>query len=1012
MIWLVETMINKEKIIQMLLKIKKILGKVVRFFLKFFLVFFVVFFILGCIAGGYIGLKVWPTIEEYKSIAYDKFDEIGPNTFTYLGDTIIYDANSNVIGEINVGNYEYVDIENVSDWVQRGYIAVEDKRFKVHNGIDYKALMRAGVSLIKNKGEVTQGGSTITQQVLKNNLLSQERTFTRKLIEFFLAPEFEKRYSKQDIMEFYVNTCFYGNNCYGIETAAQYYFGKPAKDLNLAESALFVGMSNNASYYNPKKNYEVTIEKQHFVLKQMLNEGVITEEEYNEAKNEELNLVYSRESRKKEDYLVSYAIHSAILKLMEEDGFEFKYLFKDESDYNEYRERYVEAYTALGEDIRGGGYTIYTSLNSETQKELQDILDNSTRKYTEQAEDGRFTFQSAAVLVNNETGFVEAIIGGRGTEDEFNRGFLAKRQPGSSIKPLVVYAPAYNSGMYYPSLIMTDKDDPDDKYYPKNYGGGFMGNVTIKEAVGRSINTIAYQIMKDMGANTGLDYLTKMRFDTISYIDNNNTAVALGGFTYGVRVVDMAKGYSTLVNQGEYIDNSCIYKIEYQNQGVIFEEDSKRISVFEEDAAYMMVDSLKGVIEEPYGTGKRRAVNNAITMAKSGTTNETKDAWFCGSSVYYSLAVWCGYDTPKDTGLTGGSLPGEIWNKMMTLLHKNKEKIDFERPETVVDLPIDYNGNISKYTTGQTGLFSQTLLDKAEAERKAQAERKKIDKDNELIMDIQNQLDSLKEYAIKDEDGASYLKNRYSKLTNSISKVYQEEKKIELNEQLERIKQYFAIDIRNIEKYEERQSVINAKQKEIDLKKVIVSSLNDFNSYVVSDRTSIEYVEKSYYDIKNNIKKLKNESDKSYYLEKLEEIKGYKEILLKPYREEIAKELEMKKQEMITEIISQLTILESYTDYVDEVENLFVGFEELLSEAKDIGVEIQEYQTRYDRVKEYLRSMKIPEGIPFDFPVIEENSDIQVEDEGLKEDEELIENQLDDSNIIESDLNEKIDPEI
>ena len=263
-------------------KISVILGKIIRFFAKFFLVFFVLCFILGCVVGGYVGLKIWPMVEDYKAIAYDKFDEIGPNTFTYLSDTVIYDKNENVISEINVGNYKYAEIEDVSKWVQMGYISVEDKRFKVHNGIDYKALTRASLSLVKNKGKITQGGSTITQQVLKNNLLTQERTFKRKLIEFFLAPEFEKRYSKQDIMEFYVNTNFYGNNCYGIETASQYYFGKSAKDLTLAESALFVGMSNNASVYNPKKNLESTIEKQHFVLKQMLNDDVITEKEYNE----------------------------------------------------------------------------------------------------------------------------------------------------------------------------------------------------------------------------------------------------------------------------------------------------------------------------------------------------------------------------------------------------------------------------------------------------------------------------------------------------------------------------------------------------------------------------------------------------------------------------------------------------------------------------------------------------------------------------------------------------------
>ena len=990
-----------EKIAVIFSNIKKCLGKIIRFFAKFFLVFFVLCFILGCVVGGYVGLKIWPMVEDYKAIAYDKFDEIGPNTFTYLSDTVIYDKNENVISEINVGNYKYAEIEDVSKWVQMGYISVEDKRFKVHNGIDYKALTRASLSLVKNKGKITQGGSTITQQVLKNNLLTQERTFKRKLIEFFLAPEFEKRYSKQDIMEFYVNTNFYGNNCYGIETASQYYFGKSAKDLTLAESALFVGMSNNASVYNPKKNLESTIEKQHFVLKQMLNDDVITEKEYNDALNEELDFVYNREKRSKESYLVSYAIHCAVLNLMEQDGFEFKYVFKDKNDYDTYREKYVDAYTALSEDIRAGGYSIYTSLDVDIQNKLQEILDNSTKKYTEVTEDGRYAFQSAAVLVNNETGYVEAIIGGRGTDDEFNRGFLAKRQPGSSIKPLVCYAPAYNSGLYYPSKIMTDREDTTDKYYPKNYGGGYIGNISIKEAVGRSINTIAYQIMKDLGANVGLDYLAKMKFDTISYVDNNNTAIALGGFTYGVRVVDMAKGYSTLVNHGDYIDNNCIYKIEYQNQGEIFKEKSNKISVFEPDAAYMMVDSLKGVLEEYYGTGRRRALSNAIAMAKSGTTDDTKDAWFCGSTVYYSLAVWCGYDTPKSTGLTGSSLPGEIWNKMMTELHKDKEKIDFEKPESVVEYPIDYNGDISKYNTGRVGLFSQTLLDKAVEEEKAREERKKIDADNILIAEIEKQLNDLRNYIIKDVDAVSYLYNRYSKINNSILKVYQDEKKTELSNELNNIQLYFEKDICRIEKYEERENIINAAKLNIELKNNIVSDLNSFNSFVVIDRDSINKVESMYNNIKSSINKLDNNKDIDYYMGKLEEIKGYKEILLKPYREEIRKELEEKQNTLKIEIQEKLDKLGSISDYFEGVENDFIEIESLLNQAKEIDIDISSYQSRYLEIKEYLLSLKpIIEN-----PIVEDSiaEDSMIEDSIVEESAENVdkpdENVSEDSNI-------------
>lgn len=990
--------------------IKEVIGKIIRFFAKTFLILFFICFIVGSIAGGYIGLKFLPVLESYRDQAYAKFDEIGPNTFTMLGDTVIYDKNNNVITEINVGNYEYVTIDNVSPWVSKGYIAVEDKRYRVHNGFDLKALIRASVSLVRNRGEITQGGSTITQQVIKNALLTQERTFTRKFIELFLAPEFEERYTKQQIMEFYVNTNFYGNNCYGIETAAQYYFGKPAKDLTIGEAALFVGMSNNASYYNPKVRYEETMEKREFVLNEMLSESVITQEEYNEAINTPLEFVYKRDAREKEDYLTSYAIHSAILCLMEEEGFEFQYLFEDEADYNEYRERYVALYNSIGEDIRAGGYTLYTSLDIEKQNELQKILDEQLKGFDEKAEDGRYAFQSAMVLVNNETGFVEAMIGGRGTEDEFNRGFLAKRQPGSSIKPLVVYTPSFNTGMYYPSLIMKDEPNPEDKYYPKNYGGGYRGNISIREAVGRSINTIAYQIMYDIGSNTGLEYLSKMRFDTISYMDNFNTAVSLGGFTYGVRVVDMAKGFSTLVNHGSYIDNSCIYKIEYQNQGVIFEEDSAEIQVYEPDAAYLMVDCLKGVMEEYYGTGRSRTVKNTITMAKTGTTNDAKDVWFCGSSAYYSVAVWCGYDTPRATNNVGSGYPGRIWQAAMNYLHQDLEKVDFERPESVVDLYIDGKGNIARYNTGRTDIFSQTLLDKAEEERRALEEKKKIDADNSLIESIIEQLEDLRDYVIKDIDALSYLKTRYSRLQGMIDSVYQEEKKDDLQKDLNSIISYFSVDIENMERIAANQKKISEVREKVEKEKSVVEALNNLDAYFVEGRESVYEIDEEYERISMLIYSLNDESKESYYFDLLDEIKGYKELILKPYREEIRIEEERRKAEKEAELDETITNLEGLltsTDYVEiilaQAYILYDRIDVLLQEAEEMGISVTLYTIRYETAKSNIEELEnLLHPVPPEIENENEGEDIGIES-GDDGNEEFVE--TDESTEIEENLN-------
>ena len=317
------------------------------------------------------------------------------------------------------------------------------------------------------------------------------------------------------------------------------------------------------------------------------------------------------------------------------------------------------------------------------------------------------------------------------------------------------------------------------------------------------------------------------------------------------------------------------------------------------------------------------------------------------------------------------------------------------------EIKIDYNGNISKYNTGRVGLFSQTLLDKAVEEEKAREERKKIDADNILIAEIEKQLNDLRNYIIKDVDAVSYLYNRYSKINNSILKVYQDEKKTELSNELNNIQLYFEKDICRIEKYEERENIINAAKLNIELKNNIVSDLNSFNSFVVIDRDSINKVESMYNNIKSSINKLDNNKDIDYYMGKLEEIKGYKEILLKPYREEIRKELEAKQNTLKIEIQEKLDKLGSISDYFEGVENDFIEIESLLNQAKEIDIDISSYQSRYLEIKEYLLSLKpIIEDSIIEDPIIE---DPIIEDSIVEESAENVdkpdENVSEDSNI-------------
>ena len=691
-------------------KKKKNIGKEIINFIKVFLKAVLIVILLVLIITG---IAVFKEVYSFKAVAEEKYQEIKPSMFGYTSNTIIYDTYGEVISEMNEIVYEPIKIEDVSDYIYNGYIAVEDQNFLTHHGIDYKSILRAFIAYIQNHGEVTQGGSTITQQVLKNSVLSSERTLDRKLTEFFLAPMFEDAHTKDEIMELYVNMNFYGNNCYGIEAASKYYFGKSCKDLSLAESAVLVGITKGATLYNPLTNMEGVINRQVYTLERMVEEEMITEEEKAAAEAEELVFVYERPELPHENYMTSFAIYSAAINLMEQDGFEFQYIFDTYDEMDAYDRNYQDTLNALMADIRAGGYEIYTSFRPDLQEKLQAVLDSRCERFTEVAPNGKYAFQSSAVLVNNKTGFVEAMIGGRGTDDSFNRGYLAKRQPGSSIKPLAVYGPGFDSGFYYPSKIIIDKDNPKDKFWPKNVTGKNNGPMTIREAILQSTNTIAFQVMNAETPLYGLGYLAEMRYSSLAPDDNYSTAVALGGLTYGASPFEMAKGYSTMANMGEYIENNCVIRIVKQDEGEIFVEDSSRKRVYSEDAAYMIIDCCKELMKRG-DVGPSKAPKNALCFVKTGTSNDAKDVWFCGASKYYTCTVWMGYDTPRKTTLTSVGLPAYTWRDMMEAVHEGLEIEDWAQPETVVRRYVDSKGEPVSYRSGRTDLFSDVLLEKAQ----------------------------------------------------------------------------------------------------------------------------------------------------------------------------------------------------------------------------------------------------------------------------------------------------------
>lgn len=709
--------------------------------------------ICAVITATVLYVKVKPELDQCREMAYDKLAQMSRQDFSMLSDTLIYDKDGNQIGLINAGHYEYVDIGHISLNLQNAYIAQEDRRFKSHTGVDWIATFRAGLALVKHGGRVTQGGSTITQQVIKNTYLTQEQTFTRKIVEILLAPEIEKKYSKADIMEFYCNTNFYGHRCYGVQAASRYYFGKDAADLTVYEAATLAGISNSPSAYDPVAHPQASREKRNDVLKSMNEIGELSDEDYQAAINAPFTIVQSQTEGTDENYQSSYAIHCAALELMKLDHFPFQYTYADKADYNAYLEKYQAAYSEKSDLIRAGGFKIYTSLDSSLQAELQASVDDGLASYTELQDNGKYALQGAGVIVDNRTNYVVAIVGGRGSEDQFNRAYLSARQPGSTIKPLIDYGPAFDTGEYYPTRIVDDHKWEDG---PSNSGGSYYGPVTVREALNRSLNTVAWQILDDIGINYGLNYLGEMEFQKLSYVDNDVPSLSIGGFTYGVRVVDMAKGYSTLANNGVYNDRTCIERIEHEHDGNLTKDMTPATKqVYREDSVFMLTDILKGTMTSPYGTGRGLSLANDMPAAgKTGTTNASRDTWFCGYTRYYTTAVWVGYEIPRDMpGVYGSTYAGKIWKNIMDKIHTDLPPLDWEQPETV-ELRADEKTGVEDY-------FSTTAQLRAEQSLHDKEQQKLTEELNTMVNEFEAK-------TIQTVEDTYDVKTRYKNITTKL----------------------------------------------------------------------------------------------------------------------------------------------------------------------------------------------------------------------------------------------------
>lgn len=760
-------------------------------------------FLIMAAAGLILYAAVKPELDKCREIAYDKLAQMDRSDFSMLSDTVIYDKDGKQIGLINAGHYQYMDINHISMNLQNGYIAQEDRRFKNHNGVDWIATFRAGLALIKHGGEVTQGGSTITQQVIKNTYLTQERTFTRKIVEILLAPELEKKYSKADIMEFYCNTNFYGHRCYGVEAASLYYFGKHAEDLAPEEAAVLIGISNSPSAYDPVSHPDASKNKRDDVLKSMNEVGYLSNEDYEKAVSSPLKIVQKETEGTDENYQSSYAIHCAALELMKMDGFEFQYTFDNKEDYTLYSERYTTAYSEQSDQIRAGGFQIYTSLDSGLQAVLQTQIDASLSGFTELQENGKFALQGAGVIVDNKTNYVTAIVGGREADDPFNRAYLSARQPGSTIKPLIDYGPAFDTGEYYPTRMVNDHKWEKG---PSNSGRRYFGNVTVREALNRSLNTVAWQILEDIGIDFGLSYLGEMEFQKLSYVDNQVPSLSIGGFTNGVRVVDMAKGYSTLANGGVYNDRTCIVKILHEKESELTKDMTPFAKqVYRSDSAFMLTDVLKGTFTSPYGTGRGLGLENDMPAAgKTGTTNSSKDTWFCGYTPYYTAAVWVGYDIPRNMpGIYGATYAGKIWKNVMDEIHQGLPPLDWEQPDTVERRADETNGIEDYFSTTAQFRAQQSLHEKEQAA---------------LLEELTQEAEAFCAREIRSVEDTYAVKDEYASITSRLPLLDDGEQRALLLEQTEQRYDYFVSIISQmgdeIRRYEEQKAAEEKKARE------------------------------------------------------------------------------------------------------------------------------------------------------------------------------------------------------
>lgn len=680
------------------------------------------------IGGVLIYMKYGKKLIAMESDAKKIVSKSTMETFRQNETSIIYDANGNIMsklkGEKDVYYIKYSDIPQVA---VDAITSIEDKNFFKHKGYDLKAIIRAGLAYIKNKGVITQGGSTITQQLARNIFLSFEESWQRKAREVFIAIELEKKYTKKEIMEFYLNNIYFANGYYGIQSASLGYFGKGVNSLSLSQITFLLSIPNSPTRYNPYENIEGTLARRDRILDQMVLDGKISEAEASKAKSEEIKLKAPKVE--KSSYALTFALDRAVKALMKSEGFNFRYSFNSDEDRKAYNENYSEVYSSCQTRLYSGGYRIYTSIDPEKQKLLQDTVDSGLSVSSEKSKSGIYSLQGAAVTIDNSSGRVVAIVGGRSQKlkgSTLNRAYQSFRQPGSTIKPLIVYTPAFEQGYTPESLVKDEKIEGG----PVNADGVFSGNMTVLDALAKSKNTVAWKLFTEISPAIGIGKLLDMGFSAIADTDYYPSA-ALGGFTKGVNAVEMASAYAAIENGGEFREPTCIMKMTDSSGNDIvadgFYQKGTSKYIYDENACKMMITCMEAVMTKGTGVGGKLATMPCA--GKTGTTNDSKDLWFVGFTKYYTTSVWVGYDIPRSlAGLTYTATPLGIWKTYM-------DSINNGLPLAKLD---DYKITVAPTKEDNKETEEETKEEQEEEEKAKEEEEKKLEEEKKAEEEKKN----------------------------------------------------------------------------------------------------------------------------------------------------------------------------------------------------------------------------------------------------------------------------------